>query len=185
MVSLKKDYITPSKTTSKGNFAGIGASFNTNLFRKVNEATRFRSGDYEGLGLAAGAGGKGLWYQVRADLGWQFHYAPGRESDCGLRLYATGILDKIPFYGVMIHPSVKLHTLYFDYVQGIFIKTGTEAGRTYSEFNFRYLVPSETSDDMDRWYFGFKAVSFKGVNSDPIQSTTRMNQGYITLGLML
>lgn len=169
----------------KGNFVGLGAYFGTNLFRKVNEAMRYRHGDYEGFGASAGFGTKGLWYQLRADFGWQFHYALAEETDCGIRLYASGILDKIPYYGVMIHPSIKLHTLYFDYVQGIFFKTGTENRRNYTEFNFRYLVPSETSDDMDRWYIGIKAVTFRGVSNNSTLSTARMNQGYITLGLML
>lgn len=184
-VNLLKDYKNQNSLVGRGRFAGLGASFSSNLFSRVNEHKRFRQGDFEGLGFGLGAGGKGFWLNARVDLGWQFHYALTKHADLGFRTYGVFIIDKIPFSGVMFHPSFKLRSLYLDYLTGAFVKIGNSLKRNYQEINFRFLLPNERSDDYDRWYVGFKAVQVKGINSDLRNSTTRMNQGHITLGLML
>jgi hypothetical protein len=184
-VKLKTDFIDDDVIREKASYAGIGATFSSNLFRRANEAMRFRHADFEGATAAIGLGGKGLWFQAKIDLGWQFHYALGKKVDAGIRVFGTAITDKIPFIGVLATPSLKLGSLYFDYTNGVNIALGNDLKRTYQEFNMRFLFPNDESYDMDRWYLGIKVVTFSGINTNTSRTTTKMNQGSVTVGLML
>lgn len=182
---LLDDFITPGNTVKEGNATGLGATFSTTLFRRVDEAARFRHGDFEGIGLGIGGGKTGLWLHGKLDLGWQFHYAFTKITDFGFRAYGTYVYDKIPYAGFIFHPSIKVGVFYLDVAGGFQFHLNDAKDRTFTEVNARLLIPNDDPNDMDRWFIGFRGYSFSGRNENLSNSNTWYRQGYLTLGLML